>query len=135
MPRSHPALLRALALATGALIVGALILAQAGGRSGQAISAADPAARGLEQWRRHRCGTCHAIYGLGGHLGPDLTNAARRRDAAYLRYVLRFGVGNMPGLGLNEAEAGEVLAYLRHLDGLGTYPLPSPRAPAFGINR
>lgn len=135
MPHGRHALLRAMALATGALIVGALILAQAGGRSGPAIAAADPAARGLEQWRRHRCGTCHAIYGLGGHLGPDLTNAARRRDAAYLRYVLRFGVGAMPDPGLDEAESGQVLAYLRHLDGLGTYPLPSPRAPAFGIGR
>lgn len=136
-PRSPPdaglhALARVSALAAGALVIGALVLAGAGGRATHGTTAAEPAARGLEQWRRHHCGACHAIYGLGGHLGPDLTNVARRRNEAYVRHVLRYGMGAMPGLGLSDAEAGDLLAYLRHLDRLGGYPLNSPWAPPYG---
>ena len=33
------------------------------------------AARGRALWHRRNCQSCHQIYGFGGFLGPDLTNA------------------------------------------------------------
>lgn len=91
--------------------------------------------RGLVLWRSHNCAACHAVFGLGGHIGPDLTNVTRRRNDAYLRHVLRYGISGMPGLDLNADAASDLIAYLRHVDGLGTYPLDSPEAPWFGISR
>src|SRR3546814_11623431 len=92
-----------------------------------------PGYRGLLLWRSHHCGTCHAVFGLCGHIGPDLTNVARRRNAAYLRHVLRYGINTMPAQALDADATDDLIAYLRHLDGLGSYPLDSPGAPVFGV--
>ena len=32
------------------------------------------ALRGQQLWQNNNCWACHQIYGLGGYLGPDLTN-------------------------------------------------------------
>lgn len=111
----------------------ASILSGVGARSTLALRADSPGYRGLLLWRENRCAACHAVFGLGGHIGPDLTNVARRRNAAYLRHVLRHGMSGMPGLDLNADAAGDLIAYLRHVDGLGSYPLDSPDAPVFGV--
>lgn len=37
----------------------------------------EPAIRGRELWYANACQVCHQVYGNGGFLGPDLTNAAR----------------------------------------------------------
>lgn len=111
----------------------ASILAGVGARSTSALRVDSPGYRGLLLWRDNHCAACHAVFGLGGHIGPDLTNVARRRDAAYLHHVLRYGMSGMPGPDLNADAASDLIAYLRHVDGLATYPLDSPDAPAFGV--
>jgi len=119
----------------GAVAVAILVLASArtapdaGGRQAMSPSAA----RGLALWRAHDCVACHAVYGLGGHVGPDLTNVWRRRPADLLAYRLRVGGGGMPNLALDRNDVQALLAYLQHLDSLGTYPLPRLDSPAFGI--
>ncbi len=30
--------------------------------------------RGEDIWLKNNCNSCHQLYGLGGYLGPDLTN-------------------------------------------------------------
>jgi nitric oxide reductase subunit C len=30
---------------------------------------------GQQLWQANNCWSCHQIYGLGGYLGPDLTNS------------------------------------------------------------
>ena len=47
-----------------------------------------PARRGQELWLRHNCQSCHQIYGYGGFLGPDLTNAAERLNRDRLEAAL-----------------------------------------------
>lgn len=32
-----------------------------------------------------KCSTCHAVKGVGGKVGPDLSNVGARRDAAYIQ--------------------------------------------------
>ena len=54
-----------------------------GGRSAEAPT---PEARaGMRLWQENNCQSCHQFYGLGGYMGPDLTNVAARRDEQRLR--------------------------------------------------
>lgn len=126
---------RVVPLAAGALLIAVSILTGVGNRSTSLLIPGSPGYRGLVLWRNHNCAACHAVFGLGGHIGPDLTNVTGRRNEAYLRHVLRYGMSGMPGLDLNADAASDLIAYLRHVDGLGTYPLDSPDAPGFGISR
>lgn len=89
---------------------------------------------GLEVWRKYNCMACHSIYGLGGHIGPDLTNTISRRNEAYATLVIHRGKGEMPNLGLSEEEAAAVVAYLVEVDGLGEYPLKTQPNAFFGNN-
>lgn len=90
---------------------------------------------GIDVWRRENCVACHAIYGLGGHIAPDLTNVWRRRGPQYIEKVLRKGSRSMPALDLGDHEINALIQYLRHVDGLGQYPLPALTSPPFGLNQ
>lgn len=72
------------------------------------------------------CRNCHALDGLGGHRGPDLTDVARRltRDQL-IRQVIQGG-GNMPAYGkqLKPAEVDTLVDFLGTLDG-GVAPAQS----------
>jgi len=124
---------RVLLLAAGGVLIAIAILGDIGARTTLPLRQGHPGYRGLELWRSHNCGSCHAVFGLGGHIGPDLTNVMRRRNDAYVRYVLHHGVGAMPSYDLDESASSGLIAYLRNLDALGTYPLDSSAAPWFGI--
>lgn len=90
---------------------------------------------GIDVWRRENCVGCHAIYGLGGHIAPDLTNVWRRRGPEYMEQILRKGSRSMPVLGLGDHEIVALIQYLRHVDGLGQYPLPELGSPPFGLSK
>ena len=90
---------------------------------------------GVRLWRSRNCAACHALYGLGGHLGPDLTNVISRRGRPYAAYVLSAGKGRMSAYALTESEGDALLDYLESFDALGQYPLKSPHAKPFGNNR
>ncbi len=70
----------------------------------------------------HNCVACHQTYGLGGYLGPDLTNVMERRPAVYVRAVLRDGIREMPAFQLSEQEIEQLIAFLRYLDTTGRFP-------------
>ena len=68
------------------------------------------------------CAYCHGEHGfaardLGARLGPDKAFIARRNDldAAYIRFVIRHGQGNMPAYtptDLSRDQIEAVVAYL-----------------------
>lgn len=89
---------------------------------------------GIDVWRRENCVACHAVYGLGGHIAPDLTNVWRRRGAQHIKQVLRNGGASMPVLNLDDHEIEALSRYLQHIDQLGQYPLPALNSPPFGLN-
>lgn len=90
-----------------------------------------PAAlRGKRVWHGRNCIACHQIYGLGGYLGPDLTDAVDRIGGESVAWVLRNGRGGMPKFGLSEGEIDDLVAYLGEVAGTGTYP---PRAWPPGV--
>lgn len=67
------------------------------------------------------CSSCHAIGGVGGTRGPDLTNFASEPDAKN-RVLLHFsgirtGDSMMPGYQLSDAELSSLAAYLLTLKG------------------
>ncbi|MBT9444138.1 MAG: cytochrome c [Hyphomonadaceae bacterium] len=90
------------------------------------------ARRGQAVWRENGCASCHALFGLGGHMGPDLTNVTRRRGPDYVAAALTHGLGRMPPRGLAPEDINAVNAYLAHIDSLATYPLPSLTQDSFG---
>lgn len=71
-------------------------------------------------WQQYNCNACHQVYGLGGFLGPDLTNVYSKRGPAYIRSFLNVGVGAMPVFNLSEAETKSLLTYLKDIDASGT---------------
>ncbi|GAB1445180.1 MAG: cytochrome c [Cyclobacteriaceae bacterium] len=72
-------------------------------------------------WQKKNCGACHQIYGLGGFLGPDLTNiySAVGKGPMYIKAFVTAGTPVMPSFHLQEQEMTELLQYLRHVDASG----------------
>jgi nitric oxide reductase subunit C len=68
------------------------------------------------------CVACHQIYGLGGYMGPDLTNVISTRGDAYARAFITSGTARMPNFNFSPDEIAALLAYLGFVDQTGTYP-------------
>ncbi|MES0489361.1 MAG: cytochrome c [Leptospirales bacterium] len=69
---------------------------------------------GRKIWLKNNCISCHSIYGLGGFLGPDLTELAGRRDNIYIRQVILNGTGKMPAFRFSDDEVNSLLAYFQY---------------------
>ncbi len=85
----------------------------------QTTSMSPEAARGKELWQQHNCTACHQIYGLGGFLGPDLTNEYSQRGPAQIKAFLTVGTATMPAYQMPEPDIIALTAYLRHIDSTG----------------
>ncbi|MBI2922356.1 MAG: cytochrome c [Planctomycetes bacterium] len=87
---------------------------------------------GLAVWRDYNCQACHQLYGQGGFLGPDLTNAVDdTRTWEEFEALLTKGYGRMPALRLSPCEQSAVLAFLRAMNRTGRAlpPRPPERTP------
>lgn len=69
------------------------------------------------------CIACHQIYGLGGNMGPDLTNAFSRSGEEKIKVFLEYGTQKMPNFNLSKVEITKILEYLKYIDKTGTYPI------------
>jgi len=78
--------------------------------------------RGADVFQQYNCVACHQFYGLGGYMGPDLTNVISNRGEAVARAFIASGTATMPNLGLQPDEVDAVVAYLAFVDQTGTYP-------------
>ncbi len=85
----------------------------------KAIVVTKETAQGKILWQQYNCNSCHQIYGLGGYLGPDLTNVYSRRGQEYIKAFLRYGTNVMPNFNLRENEITELLAFLKNIDASG----------------
>ncbi|HSM59417.1 MAG TPA: c-type cytochrome [Longimicrobiales bacterium] len=94
----------------------------------------EAAVRGRRLFHRGSCQVCHQLYGQGGFLGPDLTNAASRVDDTRLASLLTAGSGQMPAFGYSEAQIADLKAFLVELDrpdlGRGQLRMGDPAAGA-----
>lgn len=94
--------------------------------SGTAATSASPisaeARHGQQLFQEKNCIACHQFYGLGGYMGPDLTNVISKRGEAYSGAFIAAGTVSMPNFNLDTDEVSALLAYLAFVDQTGTYP-------------
>jgi nitric oxide reductase subunit C len=82
----------------------------------------DAARHGQRVFQDNNCIACHQFYGLGGYMGPDLTNVIRNRGEAYSRAFITAGTQRMPTFNLSMEETDALIAFLAFVDQTGTYP-------------
>lgn len=76
--------------------------------------------RGKSLWQKHNCTSCHQVYGLGGFLGPDLTNEYSVKGPDHIKAFIKTGTNTMPSYQLTEDEIHALLAYFEHMDRTGS---------------
>lgn len=83
------------------------------------------AGKGKLVYQKYNCVACHQIYGLGGYMGPDLTNvmSAVGKGPDYARIFIQNGTARMPNFGLSAVEVEQIMAYLRYVDRTGVSPV------------
>jgi nitric oxide reductase subunit C len=82
-------------------------------------SVTDESISGKLIWQQYNCTACHQLYGLGGFLGPDLTNVYSYRGPDYIRAFVNSGTTIMPKFNLPDSEITALLTYLRIVDESG----------------
>ena len=70
-------------------------------------------------WQQYNCNACHQVYGLGGFLGPDLTNVYSVKGSAYIQAFLKNGTTIMPNYQLTGREITDLTAFLESIDASG----------------
>ncbi len=87
---------------------------------------------GQQLFQKHNCIACHQFYGLGGYMGPDLTNVVSNRGSAYARAFLMSGTQRMPNFNLSASELDAMIAFLEFVDTTGRYPADEYQVNWFG---
>lgn len=130
-------LLRAGVVILGYMVYAALAITSPNSEQAEpeprAVETVVGAGRGI--WLASNCQSCHSLYGLGGHTGPDLTNVTERRQPGYVEAIVRTGMPGMPPFELEDADAAAVAAFLSQVSATGVYPPRSLRDPVFGERR
>jgi len=82
----------------------------------------EAASKGRLVWQKYNCQSCHQLYGLGGYLGPDLTNifSSPGKDPSYIKAMLKSGTAQMPAFELDKEEWENLLQFLKSTDASGT---------------
>jgi nitric oxide reductase subunit C len=92
----------------------------------------EQALRGRTLFNQFNCTACHQFYGLGGYMGPDLTNVTSEKGAAFAKALIMHGSATMPALGVSDAQADDLVAYLEAMAASGTYPIRSFNPTPYG---
>lgn len=79
---------------------------------------------GWQLWQDKNCQSCHQLYGLGGYLGPDLTNVMSGKGSDYMRGIIQYGTGRMPNLNLSAGEVEDIIAFLSWVNKSGQSKVP-----------
>jgi nitric oxide reductase subunit C len=80
------------------------------------LTLSEDAVQGRKLFHDGSCQVCHQLWGQGGFLGPDLTNAASRLDETRLVSLLTVGSGQMPAFNYSAEQIGQVRAFLEEID-------------------
>jgi nitric oxide reductase subunit C len=98
----------------------------------QSTVATEQVKRGHVLYQENNCVACHQIYGLGGYMGPDLTNVISSKGEVYASAFLMSGTVRMPNFGFTEQEIEDLVRFLEFVDTMGTYQAPSYEISWFG---
>ncbi len=79
------------------------------------------AAEGRLVWQEYNCQSCHQFYGLGGYLGPDLTNIMSQpgKGELYLKAMVKSGTKQMPSFTVPDKKMKELIEFLKSVDASG----------------
>ncbi len=86
------------------------------------ISISEPIRQGQLLYQENNCVACHQFYGLGGYMGPDLTNVISTTNSEYARVFTARGSLRMPNFNLQPDEIDALIAYLEFVDASGKFP-------------
>lgn len=80
-------------------------------------------------FQEKNCIACHQFYGLGGYMGPDLTNviSGPGKGADYAKSFIENGTSKMPNFGLSASEIDDLVRFLEFVDSSGVYPPEKPK--------
>lgn len=69
---------------------------------------------GWQIWQDKNCQSCHQLYGLGGYMGPDLTNTSSNpyKGQKYMEIFIKTGSTKMPNFHLNDSETNHLVQFL-----------------------
>jgi nitric oxide reductase subunit C len=83
------------------------------------------AAAGKLLFQKYNCTACHQLYGLGGYMGPDLTNviSAPGKGPLYAKALIQSGSQRMPNFQMSESEINSLVAFLQYADKTGVSPV------------
>ena len=90
----------------------------------QSLELSAKAVKGKLLWQKHNCIACHQLFGLGGYLGPDLTNINSEEDKGklYIKAFVNSGIKQMPRFSLSDSELDEIAEFLKYVDKSGKFP-------------
>jgi len=94
-------------------------------RNEQPVQASAQALGGWTIYQQKNCQACHQIYGLGGYMGPDLTNTAGTKGTLYMKAFISKGSGKMPDFHLSDSEINKLVAFLVWVDKSGKSSVPA----------
>ena len=83
------------------------------------VAVTKTAQEGKLLFQKYNCIACHQLYGLGGNLGPDITNSAAKGDG-YLKAFLKSGTATMPNFNLTENETNALVEFLKYTNTTGS---------------
>ncbi len=90
------------------------------------------ALKGERVWLHNNCNACHQLYGLGGYLGPDLTNEYEKKGPGFIKAMAISGVKAMPIFKLNEFENNALVQFLKEVSQTGYFPNTSAKIKTNG---
>ena len=93
--------------------------------------------QGKMLWQEKNCTACHQLYGLGGYMGPDLTNviSAKGKGEFYTEIFLRSGTQVMPNFHFSNDEVKSLIAFLKYVDASGKFPVRDFELTSYGTVR
>ncbi|MFT3920499.1 c-type cytochrome [Cloacibacterium sp.] len=88
------------------------------------VKFSEKAIKGETLWLQNNCNACHQLYGLGGYLGPDLTNVCStpNKSDEYLKVMMISGLRSMPKFNFSPEEQAQLLQFLKEVDKSGYFP-------------
>jgi nitric oxide reductase subunit C len=87
----------------------------------QQLPMTEQARHGQRLYQEHNCVACHQFYGLGGYMGPDLTNTISTKGPMYAKAFLASGTSRMPDFNLTNEQIEALIGYLTFVDASGKY--------------
>lgn len=85
-------------------------------------------------FQKYNCISCHQIYGLGGYMGPDITNVITKEGKGenFAKAFIMAGSNRMPNFQLEKDEINALIAYLTYIGESSDYSVEKFKTTWYG---